>query len=310
MRTDRRWIFLVLVLASAAAFHFLNLGHYLSLSAIKDSQAELETMRDANPVLTAAIFFACYVAVTALSFPGAAVMTLAAGAIFGLGWGTLIVSFASTLGATLAFLASRWLLGDWVRQRFGSRMDAINAGVAKDGGFYLFTLRLAPVLPFFVINLAMGLTNIRPLKFYWVSQLGMLAGTLVYVNAGTNLARIDSLAGIISPGLIVSLAMLGIFPLLARKLIEQALALRPGDAYIVDSLAWVAFREGKLDEARQLLTQAYASRQDAEIAAHLGEVLWLQNDREGALKLWREAQAQDKANETLKETLQRFGVQP
>lgn len=224
MRTDRRWIFLVLVLASAAAFHFLNLGHYLSLSAIKDSQAELETMRDANPVLTAAIFFACYVAVTALSFPGAAVMTLAAGAIFGLGWGTLIVSFASTLGATLAFLASRWLLGDWVRQRFGSRMDAINAGVAKDGGFYLFTLRLAPVLPFFVINLAMGLTNIRPLKFYWVSQLGMLAGTLVYVNAGTNLARIDSLAGIISPGLIVSLAMLGIFPLVARKLIEHVSA--------------------------------------------------------------------------------------
>lgn len=220
MRTNKRWIFFFLVATTAAAFHFLNLGHYLSLSAIKDSQAELEAMWAYRPILTAAVFFVCYVAVTALSFPGASVMTLAAGAIFGLGWGTLLVSFASSLGATLAFLASRWLLGDWVKQRFGSRMATIDAGMAKDGGFYLFTLRLAPVLPFFVINLVMGLTAIRPLTFYWVSQLGMLAGTLVYVNAGTNLGKINSLAGIISPSLIASLAFLGIFPLIARKAVE------------------------------------------------------------------------------------------
>ena len=220
MRMDKRWAFLVLAVAAAAAFHTLNLGHYLSLTAIKDSQADLEAMRAARPFWTAAVFFIAYVAVTALSFPGASVMTLAAGAIFGLGWGTLLVSFASSLGATLAFLASRWLLGDWVQQRFGARMAAINAGMARDGGFYLFTLRLAPVLPFFVINLAMGLTAIRPLTFYWVSQVGMLAGTLVYVNAGTSLARIDSLAGIVSPGLLGSLVLLGVFPLLARRATE------------------------------------------------------------------------------------------
>ena len=146
-------------------------------------------------------------------------MTLAAGALFGLGWGTLIVSFASSLGATLAFLASRWLLGDWVQARFGNRLAALNAGMAKDGGFYLFTLRLAPVLPFFMVNLAMGLTPIRPWTHYWVRQLGMLAGTLAYVNAGTQLARIESLAGIVSPGLLGALVLLGLLPIVARKLI-------------------------------------------------------------------------------------------
>ena len=159
-------------------------------------------------------------AVAALSLPGAAVMTLAAGAIFGLGWGLLIVSFASSIGATLAFLASRWLLGGWVQQRFGAKLAAFNAGVAKDGGFYLFTLRLVPVVPFFVINLAMGLTTIRPLTFYWISQLGMLAGTAVYVNAGTQLAGINSLSGIVSPGLLGSLVLLGVFPLLAKKVMD------------------------------------------------------------------------------------------
>jgi uncharacterized membrane protein YdjX (TVP38/TMEM64 family)/thioredoxin reductase len=171
------------------------------------------------------LFFVAYVAVTGLSLPGAAVMTLAGGAIFGLFWGLLLVSFASSLGATLAFLASRFLLRDWVQKRFGDRMRAINAGIAKEGGFYLFTLRLVPLFPFFVINLVMGLTPLKTRTFYWVSQLGMLAGTLVYVNAGTQLARIDSLAGILSPALLGSFVLLGIFPLLAKKIVD-ALAAR------------------------------------------------------------------------------------
>ena len=220
MRLDKRWILVVVVAALLSVFYAYDLGRYLNLAAIKSSQATLEAWRAAQPLLAALIFFAGYVAVTALSLPGALVMTLAAGAIFGLGWGTLIVSFASSLGATLAFLASRWLLGGWVQARFGERMKAINAGVDKDGGFYLFTLRLVPAFPFFLINLAMGLTSIRTWTFYWVSQLGMLAGTLIYVNAGTQLAAIDSLSGIVSPGLLGSLVLLGIFPLAARKIID------------------------------------------------------------------------------------------
>jgi pyruvate/2-oxoglutarate dehydrogenase complex dihydrolipoamide dehydrogenase (E3) component/uncharacterized membrane protein YdjX (TVP38/TMEM64 family) len=167
------------------------------------------------------VFFAGYVAVAAMALPGAVVMTLAAGALFGLGWGLLIVSFASTIGATLAFLASRWLLGGWVQSRFGDRLTAMNTGIARDGGFYLFTLRLVPAVPFFAINLAMGLTPIRPWTFYWVSQVGMLAGTLIYVNAGTQLAQIDSLSGIVSPGLLGSLILLGLLPLAMRKVIDH-----------------------------------------------------------------------------------------
>jgi pyruvate/2-oxoglutarate dehydrogenase complex dihydrolipoamide dehydrogenase (E3) component/uncharacterized membrane protein YdjX (TVP38/TMEM64 family) len=221
MRIDKRWWVLAALAAAIAVFFCLNLGHYLKLSTIKSSQAQLEAWRAAQPLGAALIFFAGYVVATALSLPGAVVLTLAGGAIFGLGWGTLLISFASSIGATLAFLASRWLLGDWVQARFGERMAALNAGIAKDGGFYLFTLRLVPVVPFFVINLAMGLTRIRPLTFYWVSQLGMLAGTLVYVNAGTQLARIDSLSGIVSPSVLGSLALLGVFPFVARKVIDH-----------------------------------------------------------------------------------------
>ena len=224
MRLDKRWWFVVVLVGLMALFYTLDLGRYLSLAAIKSSRADLEAWRTAQPLLAGVLFFAGYVTVSALSLPGAAVMTLAGGAIFGLGWGMLIVSFASTIGATLAFLASRWLLGDWVKARFGERMTALDAGMARDGGFYLFTLRLVPVLPFFVINLAMGLTAIRPWTFYWVSQLGMLAGTLVYVNAGTQLARIDSLSGIVSPGLLGSLVLLGVFPLVARKVIDAVQA--------------------------------------------------------------------------------------
>ena len=168
----------------------------------------------------ALIFFVAYVLVTALSLPGAVIMTLAAGALFGLGFGTLLVSFASSIGATLAFLASRYLLRDVIQARFGDRLKAINEGMAKDGTLYLFTLRLVPLFPFFLVNLLMGLTPIKTLSYYWISQLGMLAGTLVYVNAGTELAKINSLSVILSPGLVLSFALLGIFPLLAKQFLK------------------------------------------------------------------------------------------
>ena len=170
--------------------------------------------------MAVAIYALIYIAVTGLSLPGAAILTLAGGAVFGLLWGTVIVSFASTIGATLAFLAARFLFRDAVKSRFGDRLQAIDAGVAKEGALYLFTLRLVPVFPFFVINLAMGLTNLKTQTFYWVSQVGMLAGTLVYVNAGTQLGQLESLSGILSPGLIGSFVLLGIFPLIANKIVE------------------------------------------------------------------------------------------
>jgi len=189
-------------------------------------QAALETWYQRRPWQVALGFFAGYIAITGLSLPGAALLTLVAGAIFGLLWGTLIVSFASSIGATLAFLASRFVLRDWVRSRFPAQLGVIDEGVKREGGYYLFTLRLIPVVPFFIINLAMGLTAMRPRSFYWVSQLGMLAGTLVYVNAGRQLARIESPAGILSPGLIGAFLLLGIFPLLAKKAVDTVKARR------------------------------------------------------------------------------------
>jgi pyruvate/2-oxoglutarate dehydrogenase complex dihydrolipoamide dehydrogenase (E3) component/uncharacterized membrane protein YdjX (TVP38/TMEM64 family) len=210
----------VAVIAAIAAFFIFDLGRYFNLEYFKSQQEAITTYYRANPFLTAGIFFAIYVVVTALSFPGAAVMTLVAGAIFGLLWGTTIVSFASTIGATLAFLASRFLLRDGIQKKFGDKLKAINDGVAKEGGFYLFTMRLVPAFPFFVINLVMGLTTIKTWTFFWVSQLGMLAGTLVFVNAGTELAKITSLKGILSPGLIGAFVLLGIFPIIAKKIID------------------------------------------------------------------------------------------
>jgi pyruvate/2-oxoglutarate dehydrogenase complex dihydrolipoamide dehydrogenase (E3) component/uncharacterized membrane protein YdjX (TVP38/TMEM64 family) len=220
----RKLLVVVAVAVFVALYIGLDLGRYFSLDALKAQQVALDAYRQAHPWLTAGMYFVAYVAVTALSLPGAAIMTLAGGAVFGLLWGTLLVSFASSLGATLAFLASRFLLRDWVQNRFGERLRAINEGVGKEGGFYLFTLRLVPVFPFFMINLLMGLTPMRAATFYWVSQLGMLAGTLVYVNAGTQLAGISSLSGILSPGLIASFALLGIFPLIAKKIVDTVKA--------------------------------------------------------------------------------------
>jgi pyruvate/2-oxoglutarate dehydrogenase complex dihydrolipoamide dehydrogenase (E3) component/uncharacterized membrane protein YdjX (TVP38/TMEM64 family) len=222
----KQWLLLVVVAALVAAFFLLPVEHYLSLDFLKAQQATLAGHFDQRPIQTAALFFVAYVAVTGLSLPGAALLTLAAGAVFGLLWGTVIVSFASALGATVAFLVSRFLLRDMVQARFGEKLRAVNAGIAKDGAFYLFTLRLVPAFPFFVINLVMGLTPMRTWPFYWVSQLGMLAGTLVYINAGTQLAKIDSLSGILSPGLIASFTLLGVFPLAARKLVEAFKARR------------------------------------------------------------------------------------
>ena len=210
-------ILLLLVIALAiGAFFLFDLGQYLTLANLKARQSELAAFVAANPLAAVAAFFLLYVAVTALSLPGAAIMTLAAGAIFGLWEGTLIVSFASTIGASLAFLSSRYLLRDWVKARFGGRVEAIDRGIAKDGAFYLLTLRLIPAFPFFLINLAMGLTAMRLITFALVSQVGMLPGTIVYVNAGTQLAAIESLGGILSPALLGSFVLLGLFPLLAK----------------------------------------------------------------------------------------------
>ena len=223
---NTRRLLLIAVLAGLLIAYFaFDLGRFLSIDYFKSQQEAIEAWREAQPFKAALLFFLAYVAVTGLSLPGAAVMTLAAGAVFGLFWGLLLVSFASSLGATLAFLASRFLLHDWVQKRFADRMRAINAGIEREGGFYLFTLRLVPLFPFFVINLVMGLTPLKTRTFYWVSQVGMLAGTLVYVNAGTQLARIDSLSGILSPALLGSFVLLGIFPLIAKKIVD-ALAAR------------------------------------------------------------------------------------
>jgi pyruvate/2-oxoglutarate dehydrogenase complex dihydrolipoamide dehydrogenase (E3) component/uncharacterized membrane protein YdjX (TVP38/TMEM64 family) len=216
----RKLLVLVALAAFVGLYVALDLGRFFSLDELKRQQAAIEAYRQASPWLAAAIFFVVYVAVTALSLPGAAIMTLAGGAVFGLFWGTLLVSFASSLGATLAFLAARFLARDWVKARFGPRLAAIDRGVERDGGFYLFTLRLVPAFPFFMINLVMGLTPMRAWTFYWVSQVGMLAGTIVYVNAGTQLAGISSLRGILSPALIGSFALLGIFPLIAKKIVD------------------------------------------------------------------------------------------
>jgi pyruvate/2-oxoglutarate dehydrogenase complex dihydrolipoamide dehydrogenase (E3) component/uncharacterized membrane protein YdjX (TVP38/TMEM64 family) len=217
---SRKLIIAALLLAGVAAFFALDLGRYFSLAFIKDSQASFAALFAERPVFVTLVYFAVYVAVTALSLPGAAIMTLAGGAIFGLLWGTLVVSLASTLGATLAMLTARYLLRDSIQQRFGRRLDEVNKGMAKEGAFYLFTLRLIPVIPFFALNLLMGLTRMKTLTFFWVSQLGMLAGTVAYVNAGTQIARIDSLKSILSPALIASFVLLGLLPLLVNKVLS------------------------------------------------------------------------------------------
>ena len=213
----KKGIIVAVVVILIGLFFVFDLHHFLTLTELKSRQEAFQQFYLANRLVTLGSYFLLYIVVTALSLPGAAVMTLAGGALFGFLPALIVVSFASTIGATLAFLVSRFLLRDWVQGKFGERLKALNDGIAKEGGFYLFTLRLVPLFPFFVINLVMGLTPMRVWTYYWVSQVGMLAGTMVYVNAGTQLGQIDSLGGILSPGLLLSFALLGVFPLLARK---------------------------------------------------------------------------------------------
>ena len=212
---------LVLALGIFVGLYFaFDLGQFLNLQTFKAQQENIATFQSAKPALTVLIFFCLYVLTTAVSLPGAALLTLASGAIFGVFWGTLIASFASSLGATLALIMSRFLLRDWVMQRFGQRLATIDEGIKREGAFYLFTLRLVPAFPFFLVNLLFGLTAMKARTFYWVSQLGMFAGTAAYVNAGTQLGKIDSLSGVLSPAVLGSFLLLGTLPLIARKIVE------------------------------------------------------------------------------------------
>ncbi len=218
MKDSKLWLVL-LVLPVIGAFFYFDLGQYLSLDYLKQQHQAITQFYAANTLLTIAVFFAVYVLVTAMSLPGAVILTLAAGAIFGFWVGLVLVSFASTAGATLAFLVSRFLFRETVQNRFGSHLEPINRGVEEEGAFYLFTLRLIPAVPFFLVNLLMGLTPIKTGVYALVSQIGMLPGTAVFVNAGNQLSKIDSLSGILSPSLIAAFALLGIFPIAAKKLI-------------------------------------------------------------------------------------------
>jgi pyruvate/2-oxoglutarate dehydrogenase complex dihydrolipoamide dehydrogenase (E3) component/uncharacterized membrane protein YdjX (TVP38/TMEM64 family) len=217
---NRKIALVILILVLLAAFFLFDIGQYLNLDALKSQQAALDAQVTAQPWVAGGVFFIIYVLVTALSLPGAALMTLVGGALFGLAGGTVLASFASTLGATLAMLLSRYLLRDWVQSRFRQRLTKIDQGIEREGASYLFALRLVPVFPFFLINLAMGLTRLPVRTFWWVSQLGMLPGTLVYVNAGRELGQLESLGGILSPGLIGAFVLLGLLPFLSRKTLD------------------------------------------------------------------------------------------
>ena len=211
---------LIALLVLIALFFAFDLGRYFSLEFIKAQQASFAAAYAERPVVVTLIFFAVYVLITALSLPGAAIMTLAGGASFGLVWGTIVVSFASTLGATLAMLAARYLLRESIEKRFGAKLADVNKGIEKEGALYLFTLRLVPLIPFFALNLLMGLTKMKTWTFFWVSQLGMFAGTVAYVNAGTEIAKITSLRSILSPGLLGSFVLLGLLPLIIKKVLD------------------------------------------------------------------------------------------
>ena len=214
-------ILILAVIAVLILVYFVfDLGQYLDLNYFKEQQSRIADYRDSSPFQAAAIYFVIYILVTGLSLPGAAIATLIGGAIFGLLWGTVLVSFASVIGASCAFLVSRHILRDAIQSRYGDRLRTINEGIRKDGAVYLFTLRMVPLFPFFVINLVMGLTPMRLGTYFIVSQIGMLPGTIVYVNAGTQLAKIDSVGAILSPALIASFVLLGIFPLISKKIID------------------------------------------------------------------------------------------
>lgn len=215
----RKLILVALVAGAAIAFRTYHLERYLSLEYVKNSREQFTLLYQQRQFVVIGAYFVIYVLVTALSLPGAAVLTLAGGALFGFWIGLITVSFASSVGATLACMVARFLLRDWVQEKFRDRLRNINLGIEREGAFYLFTLRLVPVFPFFMINLAVGLTSMPIKTYYWVSQIGMLAGTAVYVNAGKELSKLDSLSGILTPSLLISFAVLGLFPITAKKLL-------------------------------------------------------------------------------------------
>jgi len=215
-----RLIALGILIVAAILFRTFHIDDYLTLSFIKESHHRLFALHADHRVTVTGAYMLLYITVTALALPGATIMTLAGGALFGLLPGVIIISFASSIGATIACGMSRFVLRDWVQAKFGERFKTIDEGIAREGAFYLFTLRLIPLFPFFMINLLMGLTKMPLRTFYWVSQLGMLAGTIVYVNAGRELGKIDSLKNILSPGLIISFVLLGLFPLVAKKVLS------------------------------------------------------------------------------------------
>lgn len=217
--TRQRLLIAALLIIAIGVFFFSGAHQWFTLETLKAYQSDFQAAFDQNPWKVAGIFFAVYVAMAALSLPGASLLTLLGGALFGLGWGLLIISFASALGATLAFLLSRFLFRHPIEKRFPRQFEAVNRGVERDGAFYLFMLRLVPVFPFFIINLVMGLTQIKTVTFYWVSQLAMLPGTAVFVNAGGQLGELESLGGIVSPTLLASFALLAVFPWIARRIV-------------------------------------------------------------------------------------------
>lgn len=219
LATMGKLVLLVVVGGLVAAFFLLDLDRFASLEYLKSVHEDVTAHVASHPVQSSALYFLLYVLVTGLSLPGAAVMTLAGGAVFGLLWGLALVSFASSIGATIAMLIARTLLRDWVQTRFGDALRTVNAGMERDGAFYLFGLRMVPLFPFFVINVVMGLTPVGVWRFYWVSQVGMLAGTVVYVFAGTQLAQVERVSDVLNPGLVIALSLLGLFPLLARWLL-------------------------------------------------------------------------------------------
>ena len=207
------------ILTCIILFFLFDLHHYFTLENLREFKDKFAAYNARHPVLTVSIYMIIYIVMAALSLPGAAILTLAAGTIFGLIVGTIVVSFASTIGATIAMLVARTLLRNYVQKKFKNQIQTINEKIEKEGAFYLFALRLVPAFPFFVINLVMGLMPMRVFTFAWVSQIGMLAGTIVYVNAGSELAKVNSLEDIVSPGLLISFALLGILPLLLKKVV-------------------------------------------------------------------------------------------
>jgi len=215
----KKIVILIVIAVLIVAVKVFHLDQYLTLSYLKESLDKFKALYENHRLMVIAGYFIIYVLTTSLSLPGASPLGIAGGALFGFWIATIVVSFASTIGATLACSVSRFFLRDWIQRKFNDKIAKVNEGIEKEGAFYLFTLRLIPLFPFWMINLAMGLTKMSLFKFYWVSQIGMLPGTMVFVNAGKELAKIESLKGILSPGLIISFALIGIFPIAVKKLV-------------------------------------------------------------------------------------------